>query len=139
MFTRDVSVAIHYHIDRITLRVVHGGDIRVLRQHDRNGSWMFREVLFYRFIGFENIDCEYDQPVIGEFFCNVVNQRCFVFAVFAPTGPELEQNNFAFDRSIVELATGCCFGSEARSRLAAFVGGKALDGDQCHCGQQQAA
>jgi hypothetical protein len=74
-----------------------------------------REIFFHSLIGLEDVDGEHDQALVGELFGTVLDQFGFAFAVFAPGGPELEQDDFTFERLVVELIAGGGFGAEARS------------------------
>jgi len=82
---------------------------------------MFDKIFLDSLIGLENVDGQNDQAFAGELLGDVVDQFGFGFAVLAPCGPELEQDDFAFHRRIVELIAGGGFGAEAWSGLASFI------------------
>jgi len=100
---------------------------------------MLGEIFLDLLIGFEDIDGEHDQAFICELLGDVVDQRGFVFAVLAPGGPELEEDDLAFHRSVVELVASRSFGAEARSGLAGFVAGEGAEGEQSEYDGRQAA
>ena len=56
------------------------------------------------------------------------NERRFRFAVASPGGPELQQNNFAFGRSVGKSFAVCGSGVEARGGLLLFGVGVQPDG-----------
>ncbi len=130
LFGGDVAVAVDHYVDGIALRVVHGCEVGVFGEHDGNGSWVVGEIFLYFLIGLEDVDGEHDQAFIGEFLGDVIDQFGFAFAVFAPGGPELEQDDFAFDRRVVELVSGRGFGAEARGGLAGFIAGEGAERNQ---------
>lgn len=53
------------------------------------------QIFLYRLLRFRDIDREHDQPFAGEFFVDFLDERFFIAAVRAPSGPELQQDNFA--------------------------------------------
>ena len=128
MFGGDVAVAVDYHVDGVALGVVHGCQAGVFGEHDGHGSRVLGEIFLNLLIGFEDVDGEHDQAFAGELFGDVVDQRGFSFAVLAPGGPELEQDDLALDGGVVELVSGGGFGAEARSGLAGLVAGEGAEG-----------
>ena len=79
------------------------------------------QILLHRLIRFQNIDSQDNQVFAFEFFPNVIHQLRFLLAIFTPGSPELEQDNFALDRLVVELFAGNGFGAEAWRRVASLV------------------
>lgn len=85
---------------------------------------MFDEILLHPLIGFQNIYGQHNQVFVLKFFGDVVNHFCLGFAELAPGRPEFEENDFAFDRLVIELFASRGFGAEAGSGLADLVGGE---------------
>jgi hypothetical protein len=88
---------------------------------------VFDQILLYFLIRFEDVDGEDDQAFVRELFGDVVDQRGFFFAVLAPGGPELEENDFAFYRGVVELIAVGRLGAEAGRGLAGLVAGESRE------------
>ena len=61
LFGGDVAVAVYHHVNRIDLRVVHGGKICVFCKHDGDRARMVGQVLLDPLIGFQYVDGENDQ------------------------------------------------------------------------------
>ena len=139
MFGGYVAVAIDHYVDWVALSVVHGSQIGVFGEHYGDGSWVLDEIFLHFLIRLQDVDGEHDQAFIGELFGDVINQFGFAFAVFAPGGPELEQDNLAFDGGVVELVSSCGLGAEARGGLAGFIARESAEGDQGECYRHQAA
>jgi hypothetical protein len=85
---------------------------------------MLLQIFLHRFFGFGYIDGEDDQALCSKLFVDLFDQRFFVMAVLAPCGPEFEQNNFAFDRFIIEALAGSSFCTEAWGGRSVLIGGE---------------
>jgi len=121
LFTGDIAVTVDDYVNGIHLRVVHGGEVRVFGEDDGNFARVFHQILLHSLIRFEDVYGEDDQIFAFVFPGDVIDELGFLFAVLAPCGPEFEEDDFAFDRLVVELFAGCGFGAEAGSRLSGFV------------------
>jgi hypothetical protein len=121
LLASDVAIAVDHDINRIDLRVVHRGQIRVFCEHDWNRAWMVGKILLHSLIRFQHVDGQDDQIFALEFLRDVVYELCFFLAILAPGGPELEQDYLSLDRLVVELLAGRSLGTEAWSGLAGFV------------------
>jgi hypothetical protein len=71
--------------------------------------------------GLADVDGEKNQPFIGEFMADFVDEGGFVSAEATPGGPEFEEDNFAPDGFVGELFASRSGGVKAGCRL--FVSG----------------
>ncbi len=84
---------------------------------------MLFEIFFDGLLGFAHVDSEKDQAFVGELMADLVDERGFIGAETAPGGPELEQNDLAFDGFVVEFFTSGSDSVEAWRGLFVFGGG----------------
>jgi hypothetical protein len=126
LFPGNVAIAVDHHVNRITPGIVHGGKVRVFGEDDGHSARVASQVFFDRLMRFEDIDGKNDQAFAGKLFGEIVDNASLTFAVFAPRGPEFEQDDLAFHRGVVEPVAGCGLGVEAGSRPG-FVDGKRLE------------
>jgi hypothetical protein len=91
---------------------------------------MLHKVLLNLLFGFEDVDRKNDQSFPAEFLGDVVDELCFRLAVFAPRGPELEQDDFALDGIVIELFAGRGLGAEAGGGLSRLVASPGKERDQ---------
>lgn len=75
------------------------------------------EIFLDGFLGFADVDGEDDETFTGKLMAEFLNERLFFSAEVTPSGPEFEENHFAFDRSVGEFLAGGGSGVEARSGL----------------------
>lgn len=66
---------------------------------------MLLKILLDGFPGFADVNGEKNQPFIGEFMADFVDEAGFVGAEGAPGGPEFEENDFAFDGIVSKFFT----------------------------------
>jgi hypothetical protein len=62
---------------------------------------VFRHVLLYLLIRFENVDRQNKQALVGEFLGYIVDHRGFCLAVLTPSSPELEEYYLPFTDALL--------------------------------------
>src|SRR5262249_18946392 len=67
---------------------------------------MLLEVFLDCLLGFADVNGEKNEAFGSEFIAHFVYESGFVGTKAAPSGPEFEQNHFAFDRTVVEFFAG---------------------------------
>ena len=82
---------------------------------------MLLEIFLDGFLGFRDIDCKHDQTLARKLLVDPLNQGFFVSAVRTPRGPELEQDDFPFDRCVVEIFSRECLRAKAWGRLVFLI------------------
>jgi hypothetical protein len=132
------ALAVDHHINRITLRIVHGSKVGVFGENDGHDTRVVGEVFLDRLIRFGGVDGKNDQALVGKFLRDVVDDLGLTFAVFAPRRPEFEQDDFAFHRVIVELIAGGGLYAKARSGLSAFIASERFQSERHQQGGEQA-
>ena len=131
------AVAVDDDVNGIGVGLVHGGEIGVFHHDDLAVARMLLEIFFDGFPGFADVDSEEDEAFAGEFMADLVDEGGFVSTEAAPSGPEFEEDDFAFDGVVSELFAGGSDGVEVRGGL--FVlghgeranGHKKQDGENC--------
>jgi len=126
----NVAVAVDYHIDWIDVGLIHGGEIGLFHHDDFAVAGMLLEVFFDGLLGFADIDGEKDQTLVGKLVADLVDEGGFVGAEAAPGGPELEENDFAFDVFVVEFFASGRGGVETGRGLFVLGAGERADGGE---------
>jgi len=127
----DEAVAVNHNVNGVNGGGVHGGKIGVIHEDDFAVARMLLEIFFDGFLGFTDIDRKKDEAFGGELLADFIEESSFVGTVAAPSGPELEENDFAFDGIVGELFAGRGSGIEARGRLFVFgASDKAESGEE---------
>jgi len=117
LFGRHVPVTIHYNVDGIRSRSIHGGKIGIFGQHDPAFARMLFQILLYDLLRFAHVDSQRNQSLGRELIRHIVDQRLPASAARTPRRPKLEQYNFAFYPIIGELRAAESFGVKAWRRL----------------------
>ena len=132
----DVAVAVDHYIDGIDVGLVHGGEIGVFHHDELAVAGMLLEIFLDGLFGFADVDGEEDEAFAGELVADFVDEGGFVGAEAAPGGPELEEDDFAFDGGVGEFFAGSGSGVEARGGLFVLGGGEgAKSGEQQRAGK----
>jgi len=127
----DVAIAIDDHVDGINGGLIHGGEIGVFHEDNFAVAGMLVEIFLDGFLGFADIDGEKDEAFGGELAADLVHEGSFIGAETAPSGPKLEENDFAFDGIVGEFFTRGGGGIEAGGRFFVFgAGDKAESGEE---------
>src|SRR5258708_37403579 len=96
---------------------------------------MLLEIFFDGLFGFADVDGEEDEALAGELMADFVDEGGFVGAEAAPSGPEFEEDDFAFDGFVGEFFSGGCGGVEAGGGLFVLGGGeRAKSGNNQYAG-----
>ena len=122
------AVAVDDNVNGISVGLVHGGEIGVFHHDDLAVARMLLEIFFDSLFGFADVDGEEDEAFIGEFVADFVDEGGFVGAEAAPSSPEFEEDDFAFDGVVGELFAGRSSSVEARGGLFVFRPGKGANG-----------
>ncbi len=130
----DEAVAVNHNINGVDGGGVHGGEIGVIHEDNLAVARMLLEIFFDGFLGFADIDGEKDEAFWRELLADFVDEGSFVGAVAAPGGPELEENDSAFDGVVGKFFAGGGGGVERRGRF--FVLGA---GDKAETGEEKGA
>src|ERR1700674_153940 len=120
----NIAVAVDHDVDGIDVSLVHGGEIGVFHHDELAVAGMLLEIFFDGLFGLAHVDGEKNQSFAGELMADLVDEGGFVSAKAAPSGPEFEKDDFAFDGVIGEFFAGDCGGVEARGGLFVLGGGK---------------
>lgn len=109
----DVALAVDSDINGVDGGGIHGGQVGVVGEDDFDGARMPFEIFLYGFLGFAHVDSEHQEVFAGKFVIDFVNEGRFDGAEGAPSGPELEEDHFAFDGHVRELFAVGSSGVEA--------------------------
>src|SRR5208283_1282076 len=113
----NVAVAVNQHVDGIHRCLVHGCEISVFHQDDRNRARVGLQISLDRLLRFANVNRQHDQPFVGELLRDLIHIRRFMVTIAAPGGPELQQHHLALDGFIGELLAAGGRRMEARRSL----------------------
>ena len=115
----NISIAINHNINGIDVGLIHGGKIGVVHEDDFRSARILFEIFLDGLFGLTDIDGKNNEAFGGKIVVDLVHEGGFISAIFAPGGPELEQDDFALDGSVGErFAVGGARG-EAGRRLRA--------------------
>src|ERR1700733_4287478 len=114
----DVAVAVDSDINGVDGGSIHGGQVGVVGEDDFDVARMPFEIFLYGFLGFADVDSQNEEVFAGKFLIDFVNEGRFDGAEGAPSGPELEENHFAFDGDAGELFAVDSGGVEAGRGLS---------------------
>ena len=113
----NISIAINHDINGIDVGLIHGGEIGVVHEDDFRSTRILFEIFFDGLFRLTDINGKNNEAFGGKVVVDLVHEGSFISAIFAPSGPELEQDDFAFDGSVGErFAVGGSRG-EVRRRL----------------------
>ena len=122
------AIAVDDDVNGIGVGLIHGGQIGVFHHDDLAVARMLLEIFFDGLPGFADVDGKEDEAFIGELKADFVDEGGFVGAEAAPSGPEFEEDDFAFDGVVSELFAGGSDGVEVRGGLFVLGHGERANG-----------